>query len=332
MAWCCISLGAHWYTLRKVENRFDRVDSVGNNGAGSIEALAFDTGIMECWKTVSTGHRAMVIYTNIPPDVWPNCIATLKAPTTYVELHENLWSEEKCIRPNRDPCECPCPCVVGECANSCGLVECAPSCHWGDQCGNQRVHRRDFAKTHVEKVGFKGFGLFTSARVGVGAVVGVYFGEVCHKRNARKRAKESRGEYLLAMQVGADMYYVDAEALGTSMRFVNHSCNPNTQWRVWEVGREPMLVLETLYSIQENEEVTVNYGRDYWIPPGLPKDGGFHCLCGCESMPSAILLSSDEEVKVLTICKMLTMLRLLPRRSHVDRRRKRMQLSPRMQL
>jgi hypothetical protein len=308
----CVSLGnhlcgvvlhkpGHWYSLRKAEHGFDKVDSIGNDGAGSIEALSFDTGMTQCWRSTNDGHRALIIYTNIGMNEWHKCIEALREPATYVELHENLWNEQKCIRPNRDPCECTVACVVGECLSSCGLVECQPSCRWGDECGNQRVHKRDFPETHVENVGLKGFGLFASARVSANVVVGVYSGEVCQRRDARKRAKDSRGEYLVEMKVGPDTYYVDAEALGTKMRYVNHSCNPNTQWRVWEVGNEPVLVLESLCCIEKNTEVNVSYGRNYWIQPGLPKDGGFHCLCGCEAKPSAIELSSDEEVRVLMI-------------------------------
>jgi hypothetical protein len=310
----CVSVGnhlcgivlhkpGHWYTIRRARHGFDEVDSLGNAGAGSITAVSFEEGIERCWKGALGGHRVMLIYKNMALDEWKECKKqALQKPATYVQLEDNLWHEPKDNRPQRDPCECTVACVAGECLSFGSCLECEPeTCRWREECGNQRVQRREFVKTHVEKVGLRGLGLFTSTRVVAGAVVAVYLGEVCRRRDAKKRAKVSGGEYILEMKAPLGPYFIDAEALGTKMRYVNHSCDPNSQWRVWEVARHPVLVCESLRCLELNEEVTVDYGGDYWIRPGPRNVAGFQCLCGCESCrfkPTIVDISSDSDEEV----------------------------------
>ncbi|KAJ7668566.1 hypothetical protein DFH06DRAFT_1378337 [Mycena polygramma] len=59
------------------------------------------------------------------------------------------------------------------------------------------------------------------------------------------------------------------------IRFVNHSCDANTVFEQFE-SRTRAVMIRTLRDIACGEEVTVNYGPDYW-------EEGQQCLCGtCE--------------------------------------------------
>ena len=57
---------------------------------------------------------------------------------------------------------------------------------------------------------------------------------------------------------------MDAGAKGSVARFVNHSRTPNVAIKVFFDGQILRLALVCLRDIQTGEEVTLNYGHEYW--------------------------------------------------------------------
>lgn len=71
---------------------------------------------------------------------------------------------------------------------------------------------------------------------------------------------------------------IDASRKGNWTRFVNHSCEPCTHFRLGRVGGVRIEVLQAQRDVEEGEEVTVCYGRGYWdARPWL------RCVCGAGS-------------------------------------------------
>jgi uncharacterized protein len=62
---------------------------------------------------------------------------------------------------------------------------------------------------------------------------------------------------------------IDGSCRGNSLRFVNHSCSPNTFMRIYR-GR---VEFYSLRDIQCGEELTCNYGKSH-------HDGKRPCTCG----------------------------------------------------
>ena len=73
----------------------------------------------------------------------------------------------------------------------------------------------------------------------------------------------------------AGAVYVDAQKFGTILRFVNHSCNPNTNFYEAAFGYRHTIVVVATRDIAADEEITISYGD--------PKKLWFACHCGEEN-------------------------------------------------
>ncbi len=95
--------------------------------------------------------------------------------------------------------------------------------------------------------------------------IGNMDGEVISLREARKRAAKVKR---IAMVEFGDGRALDATH-DKSLRFINHSCGPNTYMRV----AHSMVEFYTLRDIKKGEELTCNYGPTH-------HDGKLPCRCG----------------------------------------------------
>jgi len=67
---------------------------------------------------------------------------------------------------------------------------------------------------------------------------------------------------------------IDAEHKGNATRFINHSCEPNTEARLDPATRELQIV--TSKAVRSGEQITLHYNPDLTERP----DSAFDCLCG----------------------------------------------------
>ncbi|EKX31239.1 hypothetical protein GUITHDRAFT_47131, partial [Guillardia theta CCMP2712] len=67
---------------------------------------------------------------------------------------------------------------------------------------------------------------------------------------------------------------IDASAMGSMARFINHSCSPNCHTEKWTVGAETRIGIMASDNIPKGAEVTYNYQFESF--------GGMKhkCLCG----------------------------------------------------
>lgn len=52
---------------------------------------------------------------------------------------------------------------------------------------------------------------------------------------------------------------IDAKKKGNYSRYINHSCNPNTETQKWNVNGELRIGIFSLEKIKGGEEITFNY-------------------------------------------------------------------------
>lgn len=117
-----------------------------------------------------------------------------------------------------------------------------------------------------------GFGLHSKQEWNKDDVLGAYLGELIPKRN-------SNPDYCHEVFIGpeftktkATIAYIDAEHCGNYTRFCNHSCEHNAVIAERRVGKERVLALTAVRSIAAGEQVTIDYGEEYfWFRK---------CLCG----------------------------------------------------
>ena len=111
-----------------------------------------------------------------------------------------------------------------------------------------------------------GTGAFALQRIPARRKIGNLGGEVIPLREARKRARQTKR---VAMVEFGDGRALDASVHSNALRYVNHSCSPNTFMRVCH-GKVEFYALRT---IKKGEELTCNYGPTH-------HDGKLPCRCG----------------------------------------------------
>lgn len=119
-----------------------------------------------------------------------------------------------------------------------------------------------------------GLGTYALRRLRAASVLGEYMGELVSGR-------EVDTLYLLSIpdDAGTEMVFIDSLRVGGWTRFINHSCRANTLFESWRVGEELRVVVMTNREVRKGEEVTVDYGEQYWEAMNRR---GVWCVCGEE--------------------------------------------------
>lgn len=111
-----------------------------------------------------------------------------------------------------------------------------------------------------------GKGAFALQKIEAGKKIGNLGGEVISLREARRRVKLTKR---VAMVEFGDGRALDASINANELRYVNHSCRPNSYMRVC-YSRVEFYALRT---IKKGEEITCSYGSTH-------HDGALKCRCG----------------------------------------------------
>lgn len=131
--------------------------------------------------------------------------------------------------------------------------------------------------------------------------LGEYVGEIHHPRSKKDR----EGTYALGIQgpppsnssskgsyetVGI----INARYYGNWTRYINHSCDPNTEFTTMLIGRKQRAIIKTVKDVAMFEELTIHYGDDYWV------HRNFLCRCGSPSCRFSTLAQIEELRKLRT--------------------------------
>jgi len=135
-----------------------------------------------------------------------------------------------------------------------------------------------------------GLGLFATADIPAGKLLIEYTGNRIPTREAREIDKRRANKYLFEID---NRFTIDGSPRSNLARYVNHSCDPNTEA---ESNRGRMM-FRTVRKIAEGEEITLDYGEEhmelYFGPAG--------CLCdACKAAkrkPSASKPSASKATK-----------------------------------
>ncbi|OCK78835.1 SET domain-containing protein, partial [Lepidopterella palustris CBS 459.81] len=128
----------------------------------------------------------------------------------------------------------------------------------------------------LKEVQGMGVGLFTKTPWDKGAILGWMAGSVLPIN--RSSAPGERSCYAVEIPIGRiakkqTYAVIDAEKPGNWMRFANHDCEPKARFVLRRCGRMRIVTVEAIRRIRKGEEVTVDYGGQYWEVEGR--------LCGC---------------------------------------------------
>jgi SET domain-containing protein len=110
----------------------------------------------------------------------------------------------------------------------------------------------DFTIMKAEKGA--GFGLKTKVPFKKGDLVIEYIGI----KRENKDIEYHTGKYLFEVN---DKYTIDGSPRWNLARYINHSCRPNCEV---EISKEGKILIEAIKNIKAGEEITYDYGKEYF--------------------------------------------------------------------
>jgi len=120
-----------------------------------------------------------------------------------------------------------------------------------------------------------GLGLFAVRPIGKKEFIVTYSGKWIPTREARRRERRGRAKYMFEVN---RWWTIDGSSRQNLGRYVNHSCRPNAE----PVLREGKMVLIALWPIAAGEEITFDYGEEYFDL--FFKKSGCRCVA-CATRP-----------------------------------------------
>jgi uncharacterized protein len=120
----------------------------------------------------------------------------------------------------------------------------------------------------VDSSKIHGKGLYAEEKIESKRKIGELAGDVISKREARLKAKLKNTISIVELWNGKAL---DASVNSNALRYINHSCQPNTYMRT--IGNH--VEFYALRSIEPKEELTCNYGTTH-------HEGRRKCNCGAD--------------------------------------------------
>ena len=120
----------------------------------------------------------------------------------------------------------------------------------------------------VDKSRIDGKGAYAKEAIPARKKIGDLGGVIISQREARRLAEKSKRVAIVEFGNGKAL---NAGINSNALRYVNHSCNPNTYMRVARNRVE----FYALRPIRHDEELTCNYGETH-------HDGKLPCRCGAD--------------------------------------------------
>ena len=120
----------------------------------------------------------------------------------------------------------------------------------------RRVTRRSDACYRIGRSTI-GLGLFATAPIWRGAYIVEYSGPRIPTREAHAREKTAGARYMFEIN---SRWTVDGSVRSNVGRYANHSCRPNAESAL----RRGKVILRALRAIEPGEEITYDYGEEYF--------------------------------------------------------------------
>jgi len=121
-----------------------------------------------------------------------------------------------------------------------------------------------------------GLGLFATKAIRRAAYIATYRGRRISVEEAERRERQG-AKYMFELN---SRWTIDGSPRWNVARYMNHSCWPNAK----PVVRKGQIVLVALRCISPGEEITYNYGKEYY--DYFIRNGGCRCA-GCRTRAAA---------------------------------------------
>lgn len=107
-----------------------------------------------------------------------------------------------------------------------------------------------------------GFGVFAEEEFYIGDFIGEFCGTVTSKYD--ESTTNYKYNYFSAINEIDDIF-IAPRKIGNELQFVNHSNNPNVEWKTI-IGNDNKyhVIMTATQNIKKGEQILVNYGKQYW--------------------------------------------------------------------
>ena len=264
--------GSHDYMWTGVGRVFlyEENDKANRDSKSTSLSQSFVRGLTEA----SEAFRQLTIQRreNFCTKLYKSQNGSKPAPYKYV-THNIPQGDVKVMKADLDTyevCRCrktdPDPCGPSSgCENRMTFIECHPKlCHAGERCQNQKFAKAEYAETYYFRCGDRGWGLKNKHRLEAGQFVNEYCGDLIDydEYNRRLKKQNERGELDFYFCFLDSKRVIDAKPKGCHSRFMNHSCDPNCEGRLWTVNGDIRVGLFARHDIPPDTELTFNYNLD----------------------------------------------------------------------
>ncbi|XP_055328853.1 histone-lysine N-methyltransferase SETDB2-like [Paramacrobiotus metropolitanus] len=167
------------------------------------------------------------------------------------------------------------------------LWECSENCPCGQECPSRSAQLGLRFQLEVFMTSKKGWGVRALQEIPKGSFVAEYAGVVASIKEegteeGEKWTDNNWYSFDIMSEQGPTNFFIDATTKGNVARFFNHSCEPNMMaFHVFYDDNNPVLGMHICFfstcDIKEREELTFDYGEDYWK---AKLERGLGCDCG----------------------------------------------------
>uniref|UniRef100_A0A7E4UL82 SET domain-containing protein n=1 Tax=Panagrellus redivivus TaxID=6233 RepID=A0A7E4UL82_PANRE len=180
-------------------------------------------------------------------------------------------------------------------------IECGKHCGCHGKCGRQLSRDTIFKKMEIRYKPVIGFIVTACQHIAPGMPILNYVGSIVINGVNEDFDPDFGTDYTFNLYEGDLLVHCDAAKYGNISRFISHSCYPNAcLMKVYPCNKPaetdklilPKLVIVALRSIVPGDEITIDYGIDYFRERDLP------CLCynyNCRAPPDDF----EEKCKTL---------------------------------
>ncbi|GLJ39348.1 hypothetical protein SUGI_0803510 [Cryptomeria japonica] len=229
-------------------------------------------------------------------------------PLSYTYIKRNMYlTKRKRVDDDGMQCSCRSSSLGAEkiCDKDCLCAmlnfSCSSSCGCGEFCVNKPFQQRTVKNLKLSKTEKCGWGVKAGEDIKAGEFLIEYVGEVIDDKTCEERLwkMKERGEtnfYLC--EISREMV-IDATHKANKSRYINHSCQPNTELQKWQNDGETRIGVFAKTDIMKGEFVTYDY---QFIQFGTDQQ----CYCGAAdcrrilgAKPSRQKLSSDAAMKIV---------------------------------
>jgi len=229
----------------------------------------------------------------------------------YVSTQAEEIAKDMCEEDDdTDQCGCtkenPCNDATS-CSRRAAMMECTnKSCSLGKLCQNRQLQRLsgrpgsiDILKSddglELRDTGEKGFGIFANRPFEPNELIGEYLGQIYTESEFLQIKQQYRKleKHTYCMRLGGGLV-VDASRKGGKCRFLNHSCDPNSEAELWNVAGERRVAIVASKKIQMNQELTFDYA---YGDASLAALEFKYCLCAsknCRQPPSTQDIAAEK--------------------------------------